>query len=135
MTILIGLVLNLHRREGPAELGLRLDNLTQAIGELSGFTLFGAVTIVAIGLVFGSVHLGARFLNHLAVLFFWGLLQHYGLESLVNRRLQKACGAGWKSIWITAGIFSALHLPNPTLTVATLIAGYFWLPRFNAIRT
>jgi membrane protease YdiL (CAAX protease family) len=75
--------------------------------------------------------LGARFLNHLAVLFFWGLLQHYGLQSLVNRRLQSAWGPGWKSIWITAGIFSALHLPNPTLAVATLIGGYFWASAFQ----
>jgi hypothetical protein len=55
MTILIGLGLNLYRREGPDEIGLRLDNLTQAMGGLFGFTLVGSVT-VAIGLAFGSVN-------------------------------------------------------------------------------
>jgi membrane protease YdiL (CAAX protease family) len=131
ITILIGLGLNLYRREGPNELGLRLDNLTRAIGELFWFTLAGSVTIVAIGLGFGSVNFGVRFLKQLAVLFFWGLLQHYGAQGLVNRRLQTACGPGWRSVWITAVIFSALHLPNPTLTVATLIGGYFWSSAFQ----
>jgi len=131
LTILIGMGLNVYHREGLRDIGLRLDNFTQAARALFWFTLIGSLVIVGIGLTFDSINLGERFITHLKILPFWGLLQHYGLQSIINRRLQRAWGQGRWSIWLTAVIFSALHLPNPTLAIGTLSGGYFWASAFQ----
>lgn len=130
-TFLIAVGLNWHRREGLAEIGLRLDNFLDAGRGLLWFTLAGGLMMLAIGWASDSLSLGQRFANHLTILPFWGLLQHYGIQSVINRRWQKILGRGPSSVWLTAATFSALHLPNPTLAVTTLIAGRVWSSVFQ----
>ena len=53
-------------------------------------------------------------------------MQQYALQAVVNRRAQEIWGKGWRSILFAAATFSALHLPNPWLMVATLAGGILW---------
>ena len=110
--VLIGLALNRYRRESLPEIGLRLDNLLEAGRELLAFTATTCAIILGVGVAFGSVNLGMRFLTQLTVLPFWGLLQQYGLLGVINRRLRRLCARERWSACITAAIFSAIHLPN-----------------------
>jgi len=71
--VLIGLALNRYRRESLPEIGLRLDNLQEAGRELLAFTATTSAIILGVGVAFGSVNLGMRFLTQLTVLPFLGV--------------------------------------------------------------
>ncbi len=112
--------------DGPHQVGFRVDNFLDASRPLAAFTLSGIALLMGIGFSCGSVRLGGRFAEQMMILPFWGMAQQYGIQGVVNRRLQSMLGSGWSSSLLTGLIFSALHLPKPTLTLATLIAGIVW---------
>jgi hypothetical protein len=132
LTLGIAVALNLLNREGPREIGIRLDNFGTALKGVAVFTAIASLVLVLFGWFCGSINYGARFVRQLAVLPIWGFLQNYGLQGVVNRRSQQILGPGRRSVLLTAAIFAALHLPNPALVVATFIAGYFWAETFQA---
>ena len=124
--LLAAVGINFHHREGPRQIGFRLDNFWEAARPLLWFTAVGAAVLFSVGWSYGSIHLGRRFVNQLLTLPLWGIQQQYGVQAIVNRRWQTVCGRGWHSILLTAAVFSALHLPNPVLVAATFIAGLVW---------
>lgn len=126
LTLLIAASLNVYHREGFKLIGLRMDNFVAAVRPLIWFTAISGLIVLAIGWAFDSIHLGARFVHHLEVLPFWGLLQQYGIQSIINRRWQMVVGRGRLSVGLTAVTFAALHLPNPALVITTLIGGAVW---------
>lgn len=123
-----------HRRRGetPRDLGLRVDNFLQAVKLLSlPMVLIGGVCLL-VGWWAGAEinflrwHTGRPILGQLVLGFGWGLVQQYVLQSFINRRAQIVCGPGWLSILLVALVFGGLHLPNPWLTVVTLVGGVIW---------
>ena len=124
--LLAAIGINCYHREKPRQIGLRLDNFLEAGRPLACITVIGAVAILALGWRFGSIHLGKRFVNQLRVLHVWGIEQQYGVQAIINRRCQTMFGKGWRSVLLTAVLFSALHFPNPILVLATFAAGVAW---------
>ncbi len=131
VTFAVALMSNIVHGDTLKEIGLRVDNLGRALRLLALPTAGAALLILAAGLAFGSVNLGDRFFFHLKSLPLWTLAQQYALQGFLHRRVQDLCGKGWKSILWVAAIFSALHLPNPMLTVGTFLGGALWAWTFQ----
>src|SRR5262245_59952581 len=95
------------------QLGIRLDNFIPALGDLLPFLIVFVLAMVSIGLVCGSVKLGARFWSMLAIVPPWALLQQYMLLAFANHRFRVLLDGGESTAIATAMLFGALHLPNP----------------------
>ena len=125
LPIWLAITFLLHR-DTPYTLGWRAKNLGPAT--LHATFLFGAMAIplIAAGLILGpryghySMGFTAR---HLWNYFAFCLLQQVGMNSLLTNRFLSLIRRPWVAILLSAVIFSTLHLPNPVLVVATLIAG------------
>lgn len=126
VSLLVAVGINFYHREGPRRVGFRLDNFLKAARPLAWFTAVGTVALFCVGRSYGSVHLGRRFIDQLLTLPLWSIQQQYGVQAIINRRWQTAFGKGWRSILLTAAVYSALHLPNPVLVAATFTAGLVW---------
>jgi len=117
--------------ERAPELGLRLDNFLHAARLLAPPLFFIIVVLVFIGYWMGSLgmpRLSAdwRRLQTFLWLLWWGLLQQYALQAIINRQAQIIWGKGVRSLFAVALIFAALHLPNLPLVLATFVGGCVW---------
>ncbi len=121
-----------HRalHETRAEIGLRSDNFLDAVRLLVPLMLLASIMLLIIGYRMGSLGFtgSASILRtrNLVWLFWWGLLQQYALQAIVNRQAQALWGKGTVSIFVVALMFGLLHLPNFPLVLATLAGGLVW---------
>ena len=120
------------RHETLRDLGFRFDNFLQAGLFLLLPMVLVAVVCFALGRRLGGQtrfqawHPGTPIIVQLALGFGWGLAQQYVLQGFINRRAQLVLGKGWLSVLLVAAVFSALHLPNVWLVVATFTGGIIW---------
>jgi len=120
------------RNETLRDLGFRFDNFLQAGLLLLLPMAVTAILCVVLGRWFGGQtnfqawHAGTPLIGQLPLGFGWGLVQQYVLQSFINRRAQLVLGRGWLSVLLVAAVFSALHLPNVWLVVATFAGGAVW---------
>ncbi len=125
-----GMISHLSRREKARELGVRVDNFASAVRLLLPMMCIGAVLLVVLGLAAGGMiilpRINGRFFQTVSWLLWWGFLQQYALQAIINRRAQLVWGQGAFSIIFVASVFALLHLPNTVLVVATFAAGCVW---------
>jgi hypothetical protein len=128
VVLALGLMIVSHRerRETLKQIGFRADNFLPALRLLFLPTLIAVVSILLAAWL-RNQHLSFTPVRPRFILVpLWALFQQYALQGFINRRAQIVLGTGWKSILLVSVIFSALHLPNPMLTVLTLIGGFVW---------
>jgi len=122
-----------HRalHEKARDLGFRVDNFLHTARLLALPMLFGVIALALTGAGLG--HPGFPWPNtgwHRSATFpwlvWWGLLQQYALQAIVNRQAQLIWGRGTRSILAVALVFAILHLPNVPLVIATFAGGVVW---------
>lgn len=127
------------RNESFRDLGFRFDNFVRALALLVLPMLAAVGVCIVIARWFHSPidfsrwHPDLPLALQLALGFAWGLAQQYVLQGFLNRRVQLIWGRGWVGILLVAVIFSALHLPNPALVVATFIGGVIWAAIYQRV--
>lgn len=132
-TALFSLTIFSHLSYGEtlSELGFGKEHFGDSVKILSLPVFLLAVTLIVMGSNLGTIHFKSKMLWQFLGIPFWALVQQYLVQSIINRRLQMVFGKGWLSVSLTAFIFALVHLPNPTLTVATLIIGFIWAYGFQ----
>lgn len=132
LAILLIMMSHRVRRESLRDLGFRFDNFLQALYLLAPAVVAIAGLCLLFAWVSGSPVNFRRWHSirnlgiQLALGFGWALAQQYVLQGFFNRRAVLAVGRGWLSILLVAGVFALLHLPNPSVTAITFIAGAIW---------
>ena len=64
----------------------------------------------------------------------WAMVQEFILQSFFYVRLEAVLGAE-SAVFATALLFSMAHLPNPVLTLGTLLGGLFFCEMFRRYRS
>jgi membrane protease YdiL (CAAX protease family) len=122
---------HLSYEETFTDLGFGKENFYPAIEVLVLPVFLVALITVIVGSNFGTLYIKRKMLWQFLGIPFWALVQQYLLQSIINRRLQMIFGKGWFTVSLTAIIFALVHLPNPTLTIATLVVGFIWAYSFQ----
>ena len=63
----------------------------------------------------------------------WALVQQFILQSFFYVRLESLLGGRW-AVLAAAGLFAAVHLPSPVLTVGSFVGGLFFCEMFRRYR-
>ena len=130
--ILLMFVSHRVRRESLREVGFRFDTFLPALSLLAVPVLLVAGACLLIAWTTGSSinflrwHPNRNVALQLVIGFVWALVQQYVLQGFFNRRATMVFGRGWLSVSLVAVVFGLLHLPNPWITLITLIAGGIW---------
>lgn len=127
----VGLASALRRGEKLRELGLGFTKFLRAAAAVAGPTLLVVTALLVAGYCLDSWHFTEQSFRIRPPRWLWPVVQQYFVQSFLNRRWQDVVGRGWRSVLLTALCFSLLHLPNPTLMVATFLAGTFWAWSFQ----
>src|SRR4029453_17428681 len=112
-----------HRtyRESLRDLGFRWDNLVPALRWLVLPTLAAVVLTVLLTRLWAKGYFAPVMRPRFLLVPFWALFQQYAVQGYINRRAQIVLGRGWKSVALVGVVFALLHLPNPVLTLLTLV--------------
>jgi membrane protease YdiL (CAAX protease family) len=113
----------LARRPDRDQLGIGLRGLFPSLWILPAAAAL-ALMSAAVAKHFGTLHaLYKGDLKHVAGYLLWTLYQQFLLNNYFMPRLGRTLGSASLAVGIAGILFAAAHLPNPVLTIATLVWG------------
>lgn len=129
------LFFTLRGRRSARELGLAAPSLSAIPSILAGgLVLCAGVVVVAALVGRGSAATPAPGVSRVWQYAVWAVLQQFLLQSFFYVRLESLLGSRG-AVAATAALFASAHVPNPVLTVATLVGGLFFCGMFRRYRS
>jgi membrane protease YdiL (CAAX protease family) len=119
------LAIALGRALRSGEWGLDPGALLPALRETSLVTLPALALLLAAGAAAGTLHDPRVPPLRFAALLLWGGAQQWALQTVVLRDAQRATSRRF-GVLLAALLFALVHLPNPFLAGATLLAALAW---------
>jgi hypothetical protein len=107
------------------EWGLARDHFTRSLLLTSIFTVAAAAVLAAVGSSRHRWHTASLTAGDAGLLLLWALGQQFALQITLLREAQTSTTRA-AGVVVASTLFAALHLPNPFLTGATLIAALAW---------
>ena len=123
--VAIVLILTIWHDVQQREFGFSPRALLPGLWRALAVTLAAVIVILGTGLFAGTLHDRRDFLGSLAPLVLWGGAQQWVLQTVVLREAQRV-SSRVVGIIIAAGLFAAVHLPNPFLAPVTGGAALLW---------
>lgn len=118
------LVITLMRREDLKTMGLGVSGFVPSLWIAGAAFIFAALGIwLAFRHTLHALFGQAPPLSHIWGYFVWALMQQFLLQSYFLARFLRLTSRRWQAIALTTLLFGLAHIPNPILTVATLVWG------------
>jgi membrane protease YdiL (CAAX protease family) len=123
--VILVLALAIWHAARTGDWGAKGDAFVPSLWRSVALTIIAALVIYFAGTQLGTWHIRRGGWAGLALLIPWGLGQQFALQTVFLPEAQSVAGRS-AGIVIAAGLFAALHLPNPFLSVMTFVGAVAW---------
>jgi len=125
----------LWRRQEIKDLGISATGLRGSLRAVP-IAFAGAIIMLLLARFFGTLDpiYGSRPWAHSLGYFIWSILQQFMLNSFFFLAFERLFGNSRKAWLMTVLLFAIAHIPNPALTLATLVGAMFFVEMFRRYR-
>jgi len=119
------IIITLMRREDLKTIGLGASGFVPSLSIVGAALVFAALSVwLAFRLhTLHSLFGQAPLVSHIWGYFVWAIMQQFLLQSYFLTRFRHLTSRPWQAVALATLLFGLAHIPNPILTVATLVWG------------
>lgn len=111
--------------------GVRFDNFVISLKPVLMVSLVLVCALTVLALLWGKFILRPEILFRSWWFFLWGPIQQFLLQSVLHLRVRSIVDSPFGRVFLSALIFSLVHLPNYYLMIFSFVGGFCWCYLFT----